>query len=92
MSDELAAANQRIEELETTISTLRRLGACTRCTKLEKQITELEGEAKFHKGERRRWRTLWEEQRGGDTFNAMQRRCVDLEAELRRRDHEDAQA
>ena len=42
-----------------------------------KEIRDLKGQVSFHKNESQRWRDLFNEQRGGEVFNDLQRRYAD---------------
>ena len=56
--------------------------SCEECQKRDKEIARLRGEITFHKQEQESWRKLYEEQRGGEVFNAMQRELSDVRCEL----------
>ena len=51
------------------------------CKKKDKEIAVLKGTVEFHKGEQKTWRKLFNEQRGGETFNKMQKEYADTVAE-----------
>jgi hypothetical protein len=71
-----------LTEADTTISTLRRLGECGGCIKLKKEVAERDGLIEFHKGEHMSYLGLFHEQRGGEAFNVMQKRNVELEKDV----------
>ena len=54
---------------------------CLDCKKKVKEISILKGTVEFHKGEQESWRKLFNEQRGGDTFNLIQSQLGDERAE-----------
>lgn len=53
------------------------MSECLACNEKKKEIESLKGELDFHKGEHKRWRELFNEQRGKETFNEMQKRYAD---------------
>ena len=55
---------------------------CSACKSKDKLIANMRGEITFHKGEQERWRALWESQRGGEVFNAVQRELAETRCEL----------
>ena len=54
---------------------------CLKCQNKDKKITEYKGYANFHEAESNRWRDLFNEQRGGEVFNDLQRRYADQNVE-----------
>ena len=50
---------------------------CVKCDVKDKKIKSLQSVVDFHEGEAKRWRDLWNEQRGGKTFDEMQKRYAD---------------
>jgi hypothetical protein len=50
--------------------------------KVSEKIKSLEGEVKFHKGETDHWRKAFEEQRGGEAYNSIQRNYADSVSEI----------
>jgi hypothetical protein len=81
--DRIAELEKQLDEAQITIGTLCRINECHKCKVLEKEINRQKGFVEFHKGEQKSWRKLFEEQRGGETFNNMQKRVVDVESQLR---------
>ena len=57
---------------------------CLECKKKDKEIAELKGLVEFHKREHESWRQLFNEQRGGETYNQLQRDYADAVAECKR--------
>lgn len=48
----------------------------------EKEICRLQGVLTFWKIEAEQWRKLFEEQRGGEAFNSIQKALADARAEI----------
>lgn len=46
---------------------------CLDCKGKDKEISILKGTIEFHKGEERYWRKAFNEQRGGEVFNQLQK-------------------
>jgi hypothetical protein len=55
---------------------------CGPCTSKDSKIRDLKGQVEFHKNEAKRWRDMFNEQRGGKVFDEMQRRVVKLESDI----------
>ena len=53
------------------------MSECSQCKSLKDKVKNLQGEVSFHKGEQERWRQLFNEQRGGEVFNELQRRYAE---------------
>ena len=51
---------------------------CRGCRDRDATIAALRGQVMFHKSEQDAWRKLFEEQRGSEVFNTMQRELVEL--------------
>lgn len=47
--------------------------SCLTCRAKSIEIESLHSQVSFHKSEAEAWRKLWEDQRGGEAFNTMQR-------------------
>ena len=54
---------------------------CQECKKKDEEIFDLHGQVEFHKGESKSWRELFNEQRGGQVFNNIQKLYSDTVVE-----------
>lgn len=54
---------------------------CPDCVDKNKEIVGLKGQVSFYKKEGERWRSLFNERRGGEVFNDLQRRYADQNVE-----------
>ena len=55
---------------------------CQECVKKDQEIASLIGQVAFHKAESKQWRKLFNDQRGGETFNDLQHRYADQNVEI----------